>query len=771
MDVLCAIDIVHWNIVSLTHMLCLLLFWIYNRDSSTTTATTHFVCPQQPDLVVSFSRVHDGICDCCDGADEAAGVCEDICEELLRAAREKAARLQAAFLRGAQQRATALQDFAKMRDQTAKERQKAQADLYFTQQELERVDKLLEEAKVQVLNDRLAAVLQWTLALATTWPTPEVLVKDMGLRGWLENWSVDEIMRGIVTACQMAGEMNVVQQETSTCVPLRLAGLDRSIWWEPGTYEFVYVPEYDVQNRSQLADILDWNFHHPNNYKWSPLKQREQQRDAKGKRKKSKREHQHGRRLTEADDFDEYEAPYSDDMYLHDEDDFDEEDRLRDTKETVEEPIEEPSTSKSRREELRQAIESRSFSKSRVSFLERSKQILDVIEEFEKQKKAAEEESSKQEDGEEVVEEEKEEETSPLPVDPMAFPMIKNKLDERKKRIQRGFDFGISAQVLLEEMEKAMDVEEDFRHLLYALFVGTMNHGTLGVFHFYQILSSVLHEFWTQEDDADSNKETCQTQLTNYCPPRSIERKSVKIPPPSIFSALEDYCSTNLMDESSSSSTGTCDGGDVNLAIIPSDIPDGFAGYFELEPRNESDLFHSFFGDLGLHGNVEGRALLNEVEDELDKLEKDKSDLEKSIIEMTEKMGGENGTDFGPGGELYDLKDTCHSIEAGKYVYEACTFGSASQKEKNQKGRGTDLGRWVGASVDEETGKRVWKWENGQKCWNGPMRSATVHVTCGEENRIISADEPDTCRYVFEMESYVACDEEFRKQHGLAAEQ
>ena len=49
------------------------------------------------------SRVNDGVCDCCDGSDEWAGVgpgCQDVCLEMGRAAREEAARKEEETKRG-----------------------------------------------------------------------------------------------------------------------------------------------------------------------------------------------------------------------------------------------------------------------------------------------------------------------------------------------------------------------------------------------------------------------------------------------------------------------------------------------------------------------------------------------------------------------------------------------------------------------------------------------------------------------------------------------
>jgi protein kinase C substrate 80K-H len=120
---------------------------------------------------------------------------------------------------------------------------------------------------------------------------------------------------------------------------------------------------------------------------------------------------------------------------------------------------------------------------------------------------------------------------------------------------------------------------------------------------------------------------------------------------------------------------------------------------------------------------------------------------------------------MGENGELHAMADKCFDILAGKYTYEVCVFGRASQKEG--QGGGTSLGNWKGTERDPETGDRMLLWTDGQKCWNGPKRSATVYVTCGSETKVISADEPETCTYVFEMTSHIACDDEYKTREGL----
>jgi len=145
----------------------------------------------------------------------------------------------------------------------------------------------------------------------------------------------------------------------------------------------------------------------------------------------------------------------------------------------------------------------------------------------------------------------------------------------------------------------------------------------------------------------------------------------------------------------------------------------------------------------------------------------------KTIRDDWEDIGGKDGTRFGRDGEFWSIADDCFEMVAGKYTYEVCLFGKATQKEGKSKS-GTGLGQWKGITYEDDgSGSeqsdniRVMKWENGAKCWNGPKRSATVYLKCGAAHKIISSDEPDTCRYVFEMESYLACDDAYKVRAGL----
>eukprot|EP00658_Telonema_sp_P-2_P079730 TRINITY_DN7786_c0_g1_i4.p1 TRINITY_DN7786_c0_g1~~TRINITY_DN7786_c0_g1_i4.p1 ORF type:complete len:100 (-),score=34.46 TRINITY_DN7786_c0_g1_i4:445-744(-) len=45
----------------------------------------------------------------------------------------------------------------------------------------------------------------------------------------------------------------------------------------------------------------------------------------------------------------------------------------------------------------------------------------------------------------------------------------------------------------------------------------------------------------------------------------------------------------------------------------------------------------------------------------------------------------------------------------------------------------------------------------GGSCWQGPSRSAKVHLGCGRENKILTVDEPERCTYVLDMSTPAAC--------------
>lgn len=51
----------------------------------------------------------------------------------------------------------------------------------------------------------------------------------------------------------------------------------------------------------------------------------------------------------------------------------------------------------------------------------------------------------------------------------------------------------------------------------------------------------------------------------------------------------------------------------------------------------------------------------------------------------------------------------------------------------------------------------VVQFSGGNKCWNGPQRSAQVELVCGMDNKIISVSEPQKCQYQILFETPLVC--------------
>ncbi|WVQ94203.1 hypothetical protein IAU59_001281 [Kwoniella sp. CBS 9459] len=148
-------------------------------------------------------------------------------------------------------------------------------------------------------------------------------------------------------------------------------------------------------------------------------------------------------------------------------------------------------------------------------------------------------------------------------------------------------------------------------------------------------------------------------------------------------------------------------------------------------------------------------------------LNKLRNEITKSE-ETVSKLGGGSGSGFGPLGEWKKLDGTCVDKVSGDYTYELCFFGRATQKS-NKDGSSNYMGTFSHWNTDAEEGtlpyysKQMYK--NGAKCWNGPMRSVGVDITCGTKNELLSIAEPEKCEYRFKVTSPALCwpDEELQK--------
>ncbi len=673
-----------------------------------------FPCPQQPNLKLPVSRLSDGICDCCDGADEASGVCNDICEEILREEREAQARRVQGFAIGNNKRKHELYAFKKVREEKLKEIQELE-------QQQESLD--LEVPLGQAKDLQLAYLAQrrtLSNALVEASATTAATAMFAGL-------TRTELRTVLVLACQLAGEM-AVDEDTQTCVALRLAGLEMGMTWTQDNYEETTQLKAEIMNATslELAVRLFDNAAHQQR-KWSLDKEA----DHKGSR----------RRLEEVDfynddEFHDYDGHYGDDEddYHHQREDVDHQERKEDAMSGFQ-------------KELVDSIQALSFSATRNAFLNNSNEVLAQIATLLDTK--VEEPEKADDEGETAVNETETEKLATPTIDTVAYAMLRNNLTQKRGNIAKGFKWGASSMLFFAANSELTD--DQMLHLaLYTIF-----HGNLSAVQVWQILQVALDDFLVPPTNDD---ETCTSPWMGSCPPKTITREGITIPASMLAQAADQFCSEQAQNVMES-----CAATAVDTNGIPTTIPEGYYGYTTPLPRDDNDPVAQIFAPLlALPVDKEG---LENLEKEQDRLEKERKAIDTKVTTIWKEIGGKDGVDMGPNGELYSLANKCFDVEAGKYTYEVCVFGQAKQKEES--GGGTGLGKYTRMDRDEATGQRVLYWENGQKCWNGPHRSATVYLTCGSENKVLSADEPDTCRYVLQMESYIACDEEYKQRMGL----
>ena len=188
--------------------------------------------------------------------------------------------------------------------------------------------------------------------------------------------------------------------------------------------------------------------------------------------------------------------------------------------------------------------------------------------------------------------------------------------------------------------------------------------------------------------------------------------------------------------------------------------PDDY-DYDDDEDEDEEVTSRDSDGDKMPEYDEETNALIaaaDNVRDAHRDAERRKTDLEREIGDLNKFLG----MDFGHEYEFTHLYDNCYEYTDLEYTYKMCAFGKVSQKPKSG-GRENSLGQWGSWSGDKRYS--VMKYENGEKCWNGPNRSATITLKCGLEDRLLSASEPNRCEYAMEFSTPAVCEQIERTSH------
>ena len=702
-------------------------------------------------------------------------MCEDICDTVLAA--ERAAKLKAEqnYEIGSVKRKEALAVFETLVEQTIVEIEKTEKDLNTKDAELELVKKELHEAKLAYANHRRAELLKVLTSMIDV-----VATDSSGVSGLLKLLTNEELKLFIQLTCQLSGEMEgSVKQKT--CVPLRLAGVDLGILWRDEAFKNASVELISIDD--DAGRRLHSELVHKNQQGEKMWSEEHVSNEAKPARRRRLDEymdsddvHSNHDAYESNDDFhdvyddyessDDFHADYDDDVSNDDDEVYQEaHDVVGDPGDIVE------GTQQKELDRLKAEVEGTVFSRGRMKFLSHADGLHAKIEEFINAKQdqvkrdEADDRTNEKDLGDlqsEVNEKDDENvdidasgqtyhDTDEPSFDPMAYTMAKATLKRRTQSIRRGLQYALSAHILVDAVSSIDDASK-VRSILLNLAGATLMHSRASAEHVWGILSTMLPEL--ERAPADDTH-TCTSPLANLCPPRVFSRSGQDYPPPGIRMAGEAACVT-AMDEVNPSHCETNASEEIST-----NISNGYYGYHEIRPRGEDDVLHLLFSPLR---NIISTSV-SDIEERKRVLEVDKASLEGKLASLSDKIGGRDDHDTFKG-ELHALKDLCYTVTEGKYDYEVCIFGKAVQKDKGAaSGSGTSLGNWKGMSIDDDSGDRVMKWINGQRCWNGPERSATVIVRCGAETKLQSAEEPDTCSYVLEMESHIACDDTYFKKY------
>ncbi|KAJ5092108.1 hypothetical protein NUU61_006978 [Penicillium alfredii] len=179
-------------------------------------------------------------------------------------------------------------------------------------------------------------------------------------------------------------------------------------------------------------------------------------------------------------------------------------------------------------------------------------------------------------------------------------------------------------------------------------------------------------------------------------------------------------------------------------------------------------FWRTLFEEHGIHPkpnedpSSESKAV-TEARDALKSAEDSLNDLKNKIRDHQADLE----TDYGTASIFRALKGQCISKDSGEYTYEHCFLDQTKQVQK--KGSSSmNMGRFrsIGTkSVEEinEAGevisvdKTTLEYTNGQSCWNGPNRSTTVILECGEQNEILKTAEDEKCVYSMIVTTPAVC--------------
>jgi hypothetical protein len=205
-----------------------------------------YVCPEQPKLKLPLSRIHDGICDCCDGSDEFKyTICPNNCNEILKEEREHVAKIKHSYMVGSRQRDIDIDTFQKLRSQKLLD-----IDAYKIQL-LELESNILPSIMNSIRDHKQKYVQSRIIAMKDIVVSNQLSI-DILSGIMMSNELLEQF---IIHVCQISGELMMADTDNefsskipnddihkNSCSPLRVAALDLGFTWNA-------IEEFDTDNK------------------------------------------------------------------------------------------------------------------------------------------------------------------------------------------------------------------------------------------------------------------------------------------------------------------------------------------------------------------------------------------------------------------------------------------------------------------------------------------------------------------------------------------
>jgi len=698
----------------------------------------HIRCLQYPNLYLHQSRLNDYICDCCDGSDEINTSCTNVCDNIHKAQRLTRSKLIGDYECGSQKRRLEIENFRVMKNITMEKIHLLKHNAYSLENEVKKIDDILYSAKISSIRNRFNKYSTVFQSIGESIPGTSTQLEDL-----------------IASACHLYGEMDGNEDEFSenkTCAPLRLSGMYMGILWM-GEKDNDTTVRYNGWEDDLLAldiiNILIRNFNYDNSK--IPINL-----DGKIHKNMNSLHHLRGKKFKETvlddDYFPEY---YSDFDHVAE--------QLGEDKEQNDSNSDSLDYERTQHKINDNIHNKHDFSSSvrfwRESFYLHAKNIVSKIDDMNSNNVHDNIEEETLDSHNTVKNGINSDQFIQSPLDPMVLQMVRADLFYRLRRVNRGDNLATSANVLLKALRDDVMNEKNYQHILSGLVGGVLYYAQLSAADVAELIALYNTQYI---------ESSFISPYTSICPPE-VSKISflnntgilIDFPTDTLLSDINRRCIERNVNSDSHLYRSSSSGIEmINMNSIPIVIPDGYFDFFIPVPRGADDYFTNLFRSLNADDFLDFYSILAE-EESREKTVKTLAETMGQIKGLEEEQGINNQERYGADGDLYGIKDECLEITSNKYTYKLCILGKASQREGDK--RSSSLGYWDGIVVNMENGRKTMRWMGGQKCWNGLSRSATVHVTCSNKMRLVSVDEPNTCEYVLEMESYIACDDSFKE--------